>query len=78
MIGKRPSLSQRAGVTIGDVVGTCAGLGDAVPPGLEVGNENVADGDADGPAEDVDDDVTDGEGLGVGVGVGGGGIMFSQ
>src|SRR5207247_5254783 len=59
-------LPQRGGVTLGDVVGVSAGVGDAAPPGLEGGNANVADGDADG------------EGLGVGVGVGGGGIMFSQ
>ena len=78
MIDKRPSLPQRPGVTMGDVVGVGAGLGDAVPPGLEVGNANVADGDADGETEDVDVGVANGEGLGVSVGVGGGGIVFSQ
>ena len=78
MIGKRLSLPQRTGVTTGDVVGVRAGLGDAVPPGLEVGNANVADGDVDGEGECVDVGVANGEGLGVSVGVGGGGIMFSQ
>jgi len=59
---------------MGDVVGVSAGLGEAVPPGLELGNANVADGER----EDVDVGVVNGEGLGVSVGVGGGGIVFSQ
>ena len=63
---------------MGDVGGVSAGLGDAVPLGLEAGNANVADGDADNEGEFVDVGVANGEGLGVGVGVGGGEIMFSQ